>query len=485
MTKTESCIIESLDPQPEGKTWTLSPLDHVITPLYIRFTLCIPAEAPALKDQEILFHSLKLGLQQTLTQIPVLGGVLQENKDGSGRLHVASGPGIEFRQVDLTENKSLSYRELKSAHFPSNTFVGDLLAPVGPVPERSGAPVMAAQANFVPNGLFLTVCLHHFVVDAAAVGSVLRTWAENTRLSHESGFDLKSIKPFSPELLDRTPLFGSGGLDPKDNIKYFPQYKLLSAIIPPSPEKSSEQVEPSPPPTFPAIKSAILYSSASNLSALKALASPAGSSDTSYISTNDAFSALLWRSITKARGLASHHETSSNSPQSRLLFSINCRKLFNPPVPSSYIGNVIIYGAADQAISILSNPSELSTTASAVRKAVTRVNQEHVQGLISLVNSLTTPADLQPNMNCFLGPDLAMTSWRDMGISGLDWGPGVGKVERLRVLSTASFDGIILVLPALEDGGLEVFIGLEAEAMGRLVRDEDLLKFVEVRDVSS
>ena len=71
-----------------------------------------------------------------------------------------------------------------------------------------------------------------------------------------------------------------------------------------------------------------------------------------------------------------------------------------------------------------------------------------------------------------------------MGISGLDWGQGIGKVERLRVLASA-FDGIILVLPALEDGGLEIFIGLEAEAMGRLVKDEDLLKFAEVRDVST
>lgn len=484
MTKTVSCMVKSLGSQSEGKIWRLSPLDQIITPLYIRSALCMPAAAPTPKDQETLFQSLQLGLQQTLTQIPFLGGVLRKDNDCSGRLQIASGPGILFRLVDLTDDSSLSYRELRDAHFPSHVFNGDVLAPVGPVPENSGSPVMAAQANFVRYGLLLTVCFHHFAVDAAAVGSVLKAWAENTRWNHDTGSELKLVEPFPPELLDRTPLFGSGSQDPKENIRYYPQYKLLSATTPQTPEKSSNQAEPSAPPTIPPIRSAVLYFSASNLSALKALASPTASSDTSYISTNDAFSALLWSSITKARGLASHHKKDPNPPQSRLLFSINCRKLFDPPVPSSYLGNVIIYSSADQPISVLENPSELSTTASAIRKAVTKVSNHHVQGLISLINSLTTPADLQPNMNCFLGPDLAMTSWRDMGVSGLDWGRGIGKVERLRVLATA-FDGIILVLPALEDGGLEVFIGLEAEAMERLIKDEDLLRFVEVRDVST
>lgn len=484
-----SCMVKSLDSPSAKKTWTLSPLDQVITPLYIRFALCTPAHAPTLKDQEILWRSLQLGLQTTVTQIPFLGGILREDHDSRGRPHIASGPGILFRHVDLTEDRSLSYRELRDAHFPSNAFDGDMLAPVGPIPEKSEAAVMAAQANFVQDGLILTVCFHHFAVDAAAVGSVLRTWAENTRSNHGSGSELKSVESFPPEILDRTPLLGSGRLDSKDNIKHYPQYKLLSATAPPPSVKSSDQAEPSPssssssPPTIPPIKSAILYFSACSLSTLKALASSTASLDTSYISTNDSFSAFLWSSITKARGLASHHDEDFNPRESRLLFSINCRKLFNPPVPSSYLGNVIIYGAADQPISILKNPSELPAAAAAIRTAVNRVNCDHVQGLISLINSLSTPADLQPDMNCFLGPDLAMTSWRDMGISGLDWGQGIGKVERLRVLATA-FDGIILVLPALEDGGLEIFIGLEAEAMERLVKDENLLRFAEVRDVS-
>lgn len=79
--------------------------------------------------------------------------------------------------------------------------------------------------------------------------------------------------------------------------------------------------------------------------------------------------------------------------------------------------------------------------------------------------------------------DVKETSWRDMGISGLDWGQETGKVERLRILATA-VDWFILVLPALKDGGLEVFVGLEAGAMGRLIADEDLRRFAEMRYVT-
>lgn len=618
MPKSTEYMIKSLVEE-KNQSWPLSPLDQIVPPLYIRFTLCIPTEADTAKAQETHVKSLRGGLRRTFSQIPFLGGVVvvgvgdggsglrldsddddeKEKKEkegkrerssssqgsGSGRFQIASGPGILFRHVDLTDDDGnrLSYNKLKTAHFPLSAFDGDLLAPLGPVPAMekyssgAGAPVMAAQANFIPGGLLLTVCLHHFAVDAAAVGTVLRTWAKNTRVSHgdedgdvdervDEDNDLESSRKeilddrssIPPESLDRTPLFGSTDeaaevLNPLEKIKEFPQYQLFSAAFPSSvskqdPKQAEEAEEPSsppPPPTIPPIKSAILYFSASNLSALKALvnqdisstpqkpsqSSPASSS--SFISTNDVLSALLWKSITKARRLTPFNPPSPqnhppNSPHppsspplpplpqpqlscSKLLFSINCRNLLVPPLPQSYLGNVIIYGCASEPIArLLSLPplSSLTSIALVVRAAITKINNKHIHGLISLINSLPEPADLQPAINCFLGPDLAMTSWRDMGIGGLEWGigggdardakkPPLGKVDRLRPLSSP-FDGIILVLPTMiedeEDdgkkGGLEVYVGLEAEAMRRLLRDGEeeggslLRRFAKVRDVT-
>lgn len=66
-----------------------------------------------------------------------------------------------------------------------------------------------------------------------------------------------------------------------------------------------------------------------------------------------------------------------------------------------------------------------------------------------------------------------------MGLAGLDWGDAVGKVQSIRIPKTG-FDGLCIVLPALEDGGLEVLIGLEDEAMGMLKGDEGFVRFAGV-----
>lgn len=494
MTKTMNLTVEPLNPQPTEKTWALSPLDQVAPHRYIRVILCAPLNASTDENRAKISKSLQIGLQRTLTQIPFLCGVLRENNDGSGRFHIAAGPGVLFRSVDMTDDEDFSYQKLKAAHFPPSELKADLLAPVGLIPDEN-AGVMAVQATFVSCGLLLTVCFHHFTVDVTAVETVLRAWAENTRLSQEGISGSKSTNLF-PELLDRTPLSGSGGpnpkesgLDPKEKIKDFPQYKLLSSA-PPSLDENSTHAQPTPP-SSPPLKSTVLYFSAAKLSALKSLANPpTTSSPTSYISTNDAMTALLWHSIIKARRPV-------YPQQSRFLFAINCRKLFDPILPSPYLGGAIVYGFADR--SIISPPpseqshsessshshlhSELSKSALAIRNAITQITNKQVLELISLINSLSRMTDLVPSFDCVSGPDVFMTSWRDLRISDLNFGrSSIGKVERLRVLTTA-VDGRMLVLPAMEedDGGLEVFIGLKAPVMDRLTSDEELLRFAEVR----
>lgn len=66
-----------------------------------------------------------------------------------------------------------------------------------------------------------------------------------------------------------------------------------------------------------------------------------------------------------------------------------------------------------------------------------------------------------------------------MRLAGLEWGSLIGKVESTR-LPGAAFDGLCIVLPELEDGGLEVLVGLEDGAMGRLRGDEEFKKFARV-----
>ena len=94
-----------------------------------------------------------------------------------------------------------------------------------------------------------------------------------------------------------------------------------------------------------------------------------------------------------------------------------------------------------------------------------------------------------PGFRSFLGPDLAITSWADLGLQELDWGAAVGggggsRAESVKVLK-AQFGGLCIVLPRLMGGGdgddddddddergLDVLVVLREEHLERLKGDE-------------
>lgn len=461
MAKTTDSIVHPHGDKPMEEIIALTPLDQIMPRVYTRLILCIPMLSTSSENQATALASLKKGLSETLTQIPFLSDVLGDEEDGSGRVHIAPGSGVLLRGKDLTEDSHLAYQKLKDAAFPLSSLDGDVLAPVGMMSSEPAPPIMAAQANFVVGGLLLTVCLHHSALDAAGVATVVRTWAGNTKLSGDSKSGSETLDPLPSEALNRTPLINnssSSKVDPNEKIKDFPQYKLTP---PPPPPKADD-----PPPTFtlPPMTAAIFHFSASALAALKSAATPAPPTE-SYISTNDALCALLWHSITKARQLP--------TPTTSMLgFAIDGRKRLNPPLPPTYLGNVNIYASTQ-------TTTDLPPTATQIRTAITSITPTHIQNLTTLISALPLVTALQPAFNSFLGPDLAITSWRDMRLAGLEWGSLIGKVESTR-LPGAAFDGLCIVLPELEDGGLEVLIGLEDGAMGRLRGDEEFTKFARV-----
>lgn len=75
---------------------------------------------------------------------------------------------------------------------------------------------------------------------------------------------------------------------------------------------------------------------------------------------------------------------------------------------------------------------------------------------------------------------MTATSWADIGVRKRPWGL-VGKPESFRMPYEVA-DGTIVILPRLEDGGLEVMAGLESSAMDRMVTSEEFVRFAEKLD---
>lgn len=462
-----------------GQIPALSPLDQIMPRVYTRLVLCLPTPPASKETDQTIFSALKKGLQQTLTEIPLLGGLLDGDNEDSDKVHITPGPGVLLRLKKLTGDPNWSYQTLKDKNFPPSSLDGDVLAPVGWMPSGLKPPVMAAQVNVLDGGVLLAVCIHHSAMDAAGFSTVVKTWAKHTMLSFDEDV-LESVVPVGSSSLDRTPLCGEsdvGQVDPKIKIKNHPQYKLESSAPPPPPSKLPEEPDPLPPAlTLPAMTATIFHFSADQLAALKSSVNP----PTSFVSTNDALCALLWSSITRARSLPNIIKGSQEPASSLLGFAVDGRHRLNPALPQSYIGNVNLYASTRLPIPTLTDPSKLSAAATAIRAAITEVDNNRIRDVIALINSLSTVTDLKPGFNSFLGPDLAITSWRDMGIMGLHWGAGLGAVEAARV-PKAAFDGLCIVLPALADGGLDVLVGLQEGAMRRLGADETFSKYAEVR----
>lgn len=483
MAKSTDIIIKLQDGESPQETTRLSLLDQIMPRVNTRLVCCIPLQSSNTEAQIAISTNLEKGLHETLKQIPFLGGIIGEDQDGSDKVHITPGPGVLFRTRDLTDDTSFNYQNLRDKHFPLSSFDGEVLIPVGMMPSGSMPPVMAAQASFVLGGLLLAVGIHHSIMDAAGLGTLLRTWAVNVRVSTLGGSSSITSISLPSTSTDRVLLqrfIKNADFDPIEKIKDHPQYKIENN---PQPPVRSDDESPPPPPklSLPPMTVAIFHFSATDLAQLKSSQTP--SSAGSYISTNDALCALLWHSIVKARNLAlpsyKGEETPQDGPCSMLGFAVDGRTRLSPSLPQTYLGNVNIYSSISLPISSLISSSTLPDTAAAIRSAVMQVDSPRIHDILALIAALPVPTALKPGFNSFLGLDLAITSWRNMGVLGLDW--GIGKVERVRI-PKAEFDGLCILMEA-EGGGVEVVVGLEKVHMERLRSDKVFMRFSEFRGI--
>ncbi|PVH79814.1 hypothetical protein DL98DRAFT_560636 [Cadophora sp. DSE1049] len=414
----------------------LSPLDQNMPRLYGgRWILCFPLPADA--DKCVIFENLKKGLAHTIASIPWLAGDVgpepgSDSKDA--RVQVVEGKrGVKFIYKDLTSILP-SYADLEKNNFSFSKLTTPLISPLQVIQEAQ--PVSAAQANFIKGGLLLTVGNHHAVSDGAARDYILETWAHNT--SAISG--TKTVTKYDHISNDRMPM--SNGI-PTDDITEFPEYVL-------GPTPPADQTNLAPPTSFqmPPMTSKIFTFSPQILAALKAEA--------------NAYSTMTHSSLSS--GII--YETATSAA----LFAVNIRSCTTPPLPRTYLGNAILGCLTPRLpITSLTHPTTgLSLAACSLRASLNAINTPNrVPRTIGLLSSRPNAQDFKFAARGFLGPDITVSSWADMGVREREWGV-LGKPEGFRVPYEAA-DGVVTVFPRLEGGGLEVMCGLESGVMEKMM----------------
>ncbi|RDW66612.1 hypothetical protein BP5796_09361 [Coleophoma crateriformis] len=298
--------------------------------------------------------------------------------------------------------------------------------------------VCQIQANFIPGGLILGWSILHMFGDGTTFAVWTQIWAEE----YQRAQNLDIPNPIQlPETIfkDRELLMKPSGRN-AGHLKDHSEYTLLSFTPTGAPLKMASKNH----------RGQVFYFSPEMLQALKKEAWPdkaRASTTQKWISTNDALSALLWRTV-----MAVHFplETLEGDSVSTFNIAIDGQSRTNPPVHPQTLGCFLEYVALSLPIrEILSSMS----LADEWTDDITTLIDKHVVDVDRVVP--TAFLDV-PGFNC------VQSSGANFALYDLDWGHALGnKIQAVRSPSNGVINGLQVILPTLPDGGLEVLVGVE------------------------
>ncbi|CZT15569.1 uncharacterized protein RCC_01421 [Ramularia collo-cygni] len=497
----------------ESVVFRLSSIDQSSTREYIRYALCYPCESDA-ASLDSLAIKLSAALKRGVSYMPILAGKVhpvptQASSESNRRHSVADYPARQYpsihqRRATLAEDthneqsgqlevrvtaeevesikatfKTLgkdefphSYADLTKEGMPPMAFIGEAFTPLPDAPEslEEGSPVLAVQGNFISGGVIVALYLHHSVVGAAGLGSLMRCMSisedvlpSRPRMTTE---ELRDEALEQSRMRDR--LSGSRGY--QSSLYEHPVYSPRA-----DPDRGALTVPSSP-------SCQVLTFSLPMLNATRDFANEhflqINADPTVRLSLFDCLMAVLWKALTRARwppGVARPGQTIA------LAVPINVRVSVEPPLNGSFYGNSDLLTHTTSMLVQLGMPFDVSTignTASNIRKSLSSLTEPKVRSTIAMINECEDLRSLgHPCVD--YESDVVITNWADIPVDEeTTLGLGLGPAEWTRKLSRehASFDCVLLPLGGRN--GCEVLIQLAEPEMQRLLEDTGLQPFL-------
>ncbi|RSM19443.1 hypothetical protein CDV31_001603 [Fusarium ambrosium] len=439
---------------PESERYPLSLMGHIMPKIYVAVS-----EVFALPDDaniEATVRNMTAGLEFTLSQFPILSGVLEMNA-ATGTMWVArkrdSTASLHVKHM-LGEEEFPSYKELAEKHFPASVLKGSQLLPEfvtakplhSPLGDNNeeGIAVAAFQLNFIRG--------------------------ENTVAAAKGIPFIPAKHPFS---IHGTPL----DTEKPTKARVEELDKMLPVV------RDAGGPMPPPPAGFvmPTLVAQMWHFTKSKADLLKSKAS--NQDGGSWISTYDAIMALLWSSITRAKVEMLKPDLESKAI---MVHAVDTRKVWSPPLPDRFLG----VGAAAARCEPLTVKDiiagNLPQLATAVRSSINAITPEYLSNLLQWVAGHEDQRYLETSINSFLGIDLGASSWQGMtAYEAHDFGFGLPKALRW---PNPGFEGFVLLYPsragsvdAADDEGIEVCVCLEESCHKRLLEDQALLEYAQPR----
>ncbi|KAL8826320.1 MAG: hypothetical protein Q9191_003871 [Dirinaria sp. TL-2023a] len=465
-----------------------SPLDEMLPPFYYAYLLTFPTTEQV--KQGTIRKLLQDSLSALLVEYPYLtGNVRRDNSDKEFRLgHLVLDIPEPFQDTkvvfnDLTAPGSgfeKTYQQLAAAQMPLQNLDAHFFAPLtaGIGETRK---VFSMQANFVAGGLILAACFHHNFCDAYGAARIVARFSEHCNGSARAqGPTDGSTGSGMPELFNRDAITAKYD---HNRLKNDPNLWQLNCLDHRDPPKDYVPFEwpiflPSLlPPQDPPVNSFMFSFTSQTLAELKAYARP--DKGDSWVSTNDALAAFLWRHTIRARYPWSAQEEpeqhGNKEAISNVIVALDGRKTLS--ISPSYVGNVIFHCYTPLPLnSVGSKHTPLSLLALAIRQKINRTRDRQL--LTDVVAFASTLPDVRTirYANDNLGKDLYTTSWIDLDFYRLDWGL-LGKAQFFRIPDKQFYSLSCILPPRQGDGVVDVIMSLTEPDGLRLLEDEEFKRF--------
>ncbi|KAK2666098.1 hypothetical protein Ddye_004672 [Dipteronia dyeriana] len=399
----------------EKGLYFLSNLDQNIA-VIVRTIYCFKSDD---KGNEKAGEVIKEALKKVLVHYYPLAGRLTISSEGKLIIN-CNGEGAVF--VEAEANCSLE--EIGDITKPDPEALGKLVYDIPGAKNILEMPPLVAQVTkFKCGGFVLGVCMNHCMFDGIGAMEFVNSWGETAR-----GVPL-NVPPF----LDRGIL----------KARNPPKAEFLHREFAEIEDKSG---------TSDLYKDEMLYRSfcfdTEKLEKIKSKAMEDGALD--KCTTFEALSAFVWSARTKALKLLPEQPT-------KLLFAVDGRSKFIPPLPKGYFGNgIVLTNSICQAGDLMEKP--LSFAVGQVQEAIKMVDDGYMRSAIDYFE-LTR---VRPS----LASTLLITTWSRLSFHTTDFGWGepvlsgpvaLPEKEVILFLSHGKERRSINVLLGLPDSAMKIF----------------------------
>ncbi|KAL1856618.1 hypothetical protein Plec18170_003587 [Paecilomyces lecythidis] len=437
-----------------------------INRLYTNITLCFPLPGDSDSPIKAIGETLTKGLGRLSASFPWVAGKVVQDDDGNFKIQpFEKSPQFIYRDDHYGNPQDVpDWTILERAKFPFSMLDEPSIAPKKTVMvsnEESPTPVFLIQANLISRGLLLTFSAQHGSMDMRGQAQVMHLLAKACRDEpftnlelHSGNMDRKNIIP----LLNGSDL-GPDRWIPMNTVSEGDKTKTFSM-------KSQQQ------PENDCTWAYFLFQDAS-LNTLKSIAlttTPLGG----FVSTDDALSAFVWQSITRAR-LPRIAKTNTIQYNSTLSRNVDVRRHFG--IPDSYPGLVTTATIHTAAIDVLLQES-LGTLAADLRSALNPTSLKHKTCRLATIISENKNSDMASFVPKGVPElDVRISSWAKENCSSLDFGFGKPVAVRRPRFREGAREGLVYFLPKSLDGEIAVGICLRNEDMEQLKTDQQFSKF--------